>query len=203
MVAGLTLAAAGCGHAGTSSTAPARPSAGSPPSPAAANPAATAAPNAAEALCRPADSGALQARLQGAIDAEIDWSAPATPQCLGGPRPGAGGLRLLYKGSVPGTGPLLVVIGIALPLQAGTAHNVPASVTVVREGTGVFYATQGDDKCALDEVRLEPLADSTGRYHLAGRGYCIQPARAVGTDAGAVLVSRFDVAAVIDAPREP
>ena len=47
-----------------------------------------------------AAKGFLRARLQGAIDAEIDWSAPAVAQCLGGPRPGGDGLRLVYKGTV-------------------------------------------------------------------------------------------------------
>lgn len=204
-LAGLALATAGCGHAGTSSTAATPPDADAgKDSVTATTPGAAPLSGAADALCRPADSGSLRARLQGAIDAEIDWASPATPQCLGGPRPGGGGLRLLYKGTVvPGTEPLLIVVGIALPLQAGISRNVPTNVTVVREGTGVFYATQGDDKCALDEVRLEPIDASSGRYRLAGRGYCIQPARAVGTDAGAVLMSRFDVTAVVEAPREP
>lgn len=163
----------------------------------------TAPPGATEALCRPADTGSLQARLQGAIDAEIDWAAPTAPQCLGGPRPGDGGLRLLYKGATPDAQELLIVVGIALPLRAGTARNVPANVTIVRQGAGVFYATQGEDKCALDEVTLEPTGGSPGRYQLAGRGYCTQPARAVGTDAGVVLMSRFDVTALLDAPAEP
>ncbi len=197
--AGLALAAAGCGHAGTSTDAAPDKAVDAKTTP----PGAAQLPGSADALCRPATFGSLKARLQGAIDAEIDWSPPATPQCLGGPRPGGGGLRLLYKGAVAGTEPLLIVVGITLPLQAGTARNVPANVTVVREGTGVFYATQGDDKCALDEVTLEPSDGPAGQYRLAGRGYCIQPARAVGTDAGAVLMSRFDVTALVDAPREP
>jgi len=159
-------------------------------------------PDAREALCRPADAGALRARLQGAIDADLDWSAPEQPQCLGGARPTGAGLRLLYKGTANAQ-PLLLVIGVAVSGRPGTFQNVPASVTVVREGTGTFYATQGDDKCAFDRVDLEPRAGSPGRYRLSGRGYCTQPARAVGNGAGVVLVSRFDVDAVIDEPEEP
>lgn len=94
-------------------------------------------------------------------------------------------------------------MGIAQPARAGAARNVPANVTIIREGTGVFYATQGQDKCALDEVSLEPIDGPAGRYRLAGRGYCTQPARAVGADAGVVLMSRFDVAALVDAPVGP
>ena len=112
-------------------------------------------------------------------------------------------MRLLYKGTTADGQALLIVVGITLPPQAVTARNVPANVTIVREGAGVFYATQGADKCALDEVTLEPIDGSAGQYRLAGRGYCTQPARAVGTDAGVVMMSRFDVAALVDAPREP
>jgi hypothetical protein len=148
-----------------------------------------------QALCIPADEGELVARLQGAISAEVNWG-PGLPQCRGGMRPGGDGIRLLYKGDVPGEGRLLVVIGIG-PLRAGeSARNVPVNLTLVREGTGVFYATQGNDKCAMDEVTQEPAGDPQV-YRLTGRGYCVQPARAVGGD-GAVLVSRFDVKALVD-----
>jgi hypothetical protein len=153
-------------------------------------------PSGQQALCVPAGEGRLRARLSGDIDAEIDWTLP-TPQCLGSLRPDGEGVRLVYKGDVPGQGALLVVIGIG-PLNAGAnARNVPANLTLVREGAGVFYATQGDDKCALDEVKQEPLDDDGRRFRLTGRGYCTQPARAVGGD-GSVLVPRFDVSAVVD-----
>ena len=146
-------------------------------------------------LCIPADAGSLQARLKGAIDADIDWGS-GTPQCKGGPRPGAQGVRLIYKGTTSTAGSLLIVIGIG-PLRPGeSARDVPVNLTVVREGQGIFFSTRGDDKCAMDEVRQEPTGDPKV-YRLTGRGYCTQPARAVVGD-GAVLVSRFDVMATVD-----
>lgn len=146
------------------------------------------------ALCMPADEGSLHARLQGALEAEIDW-ADGVPQCKGGLRPDGDGVRLIYKGNLP-EGPLLVVIGIG-PLRAGeSARDVPVNLTLVREGTGRFFATQGNDKCAMDEVHQEPAGEPQV-YRLTGRGYCIQPARAVGGE-GAVLMSRFDVTALVD-----
>jgi len=178
---GLLLVAGGCGHAD--------PSGGE------AGPAAEAAADAG--LCVPATRGYLKARLQGAIDADIDWSA-GVPQCRGGRRPSGDGIRLLYKGHDASGGSLLVVIG-AGPLREGeSARNVPVNLTVVREGAGEFYATQGDDKCALDDVRQEPLAGHEGQYVLTGRGFCTQPARAVGDGAGSVFVSRFDLEAIVD-----
>jgi hypothetical protein len=72
---------------------------------------------------------------------------------------------------------------------------VPVNLTLVQEGAGQFFATQGDDKCAMDEVRQESVGKTL--FRLTGRGYCTQPARAVQGD-GAVLMSRFDVEAVVD-----
>lgn len=149
------------------------------------------------ALCRPAGEGSIEARLQGAIDVELAWGADSD-HCLGGVRPGGDGLRLVYKGSVPGHGSLLLVLGTG-PIRPGeSARNVPVNLTVVREGTGQFFATQGEDKCAFDELRQSPVAAAPGHYRLEGRGFCTQPARAVAGD-GAVLMSRFDVVAVVDA----
>jgi hypothetical protein len=195
----LALLASACGHAGDGGGAVpvAAPSASVAASAGAAVDANAGAnmPSGQQARCVPADEGRIKARISGEIDAEIDWSPP-TPQCLGGLRPDGDGVRLIYKGDVPGQGPLLVIIGIG-PLRAGeSAKNVPANLTVVREGAGHFYATQGDDKCAMDEVRQEPLGADGHTFRLTGRGYCTQPARAVGGD-GVVLVPRFDVTAVV------
>jgi len=159
-----------------------------------------AAPQAAPAdpaNCIPAGEGALRARLQGEIDVEIEWGAE-TAQCRGGVRPQGDGVRLLYKGRTDATGPLLIVFGLA-PLRPGeSARNVPVNLTVVREGTGQFFATQGEDKCALDSVTQVPMESQPQFYRLEGRGYCTQPARAITGD-GAVLLSRFDVVAIVPA----
>jgi hypothetical protein len=188
------LLAGGCGHAGDGTPPADSLPAVQPDSPAVA---ATSTAGASAALCIPAPIGSVRARLQGAIDAELDWGS-GMPQCQGGVRPQGDGLRLIYKGSDPEAGPLLLVLGIA-PLRPGeSARNVPVNVTVVREGTGQFFATQGEDKCALDAVTQVPLAGQAGFYRLEGRGYCTQPARAIAGD-GAVLLSRFDVVAIVPA----
>jgi hypothetical protein len=150
---------------------------------------------AAQERCVPAREGALRGRLQGAIDAEIDWGR-AEPQCLGGQRPEGNGLRFVYQGSAAGAGKLLIVLG-AGPLRAGeSARNVPVNLTIVREGSGEFFATQGDDKCAFDEVLQTPVGPETGMYRFEARGFCTQPARALAGDSS-VLLSRFDVVALV------
>jgi hypothetical protein len=184
--------AAGCGHADDR-----EPSAALPPTPRDAATDPSAALDAASALCIPAPEGSLLARMQGSIDAEIAWDSDST-HCLGGSRPQGEGVRLIYKGSVPETGDVLVLLGLA-GLQPGqSARNVPVNLTVVREGTGQFFATRGEDKCALDSVSQVPFEGDASRFRLEGRGYCTQPARAV-TGEGAVLLSRFDVVAIVAA----
>lgn len=186
----VALLAAGCGRADD------RAPAGAPPADPPSDVAATL-PGAREALCVPALTGSLRARLQGAIDAEIDWG-PQTGHCQGDVRPQGGGLRLIYRGSTPDTTSLLIVFGLADLRPGENARNLPVNLTVVREGTGQFFATQGEDKCALDTVAQVPVAGATTQYRLEGRGYCTQPARALVGD-GAVLVSRFDVVAIVAA----
>jgi hypothetical protein len=187
----IALLAAACGRAGD------RPE----------TPALTAAPvtstdgAVAHAGCLPAREGALRGRLQGAIDAELDWGRQQ-PHCLGGPRPDGDGLRLVYRGSVPGAGDLLIVLG-AGPLRAGeSARNVPVNLTIVREGAGEFFATRGDDKCAFDEVHQTLAGPEAGTYRLEARGYCTQPARTMAGDRS-VLLSRFDVVALVRGDTAP
>ena len=191
----LAVLAGGCGHAGDRAPSVAAPAAQPAETPA---PSAAPLPAATDALCIPAPTGALRARLQGAIDAEIDWGPDAT-HCQAGVRPQGDGVRLIYKGTAPDTGPLLLVFGLS-PLRPGeSARNVPVNLTVVREGSGQFFATQGDDKCALDSVTQVPVPGEETLFRLEGRGYCTQPARAVGSE-GSVLVSRFDVVAIVPGP---
>ena len=73
-------------------------------------------------------------------------------------------------------------------------------MTVIREGRGEFYSTQGDDKCTLDEVTQTPIVGIPHRsrsYRIVARGFCTEPARAV-RGKGAVLLSRFDYAGRVD-----
>jgi len=180
--------AAGCGRAAD----PSDPDVALPPA---------GSPAPSTSLCAPAEVGSLNAKLSGAIEAEIDWSAGDEPQCRGDLRPTGNGLRLVFRGIVPEAGPLLVLLG-AGPLRPGeSARNVPVNLTLVREGSGEFFATQGDDKCAFDELRQSPAEGSSTTFLIEGRGYCTQPARAMGGD-GAVLVTRFDVTAIVDTRRD-
>lgn len=138
----------------------------------------------------------LEARLAGAVDAELHWQA-ADMQCDGMRRPDGKGLRVAFTGPVGGTRLTLVVAAPRLA-EGESARAVPVNVTLIREG-GALYGTRGEDKCVLDEVRQAPLpAPATPEKHPArhwrieARGFCLEPARAVGDGQDAILVSRFD-----------
>jgi hypothetical protein len=99
---------------------------------------------------------------------------------------------------------LVLVFGIAALREGQAAKNVPVNVTVIREGTGEFYGTQGDDKCMLDDVKQEPIIGIPHRsrsYRVIARGFCTEPARAI-RGKGSVLISRFDYAGRVDFDNE-
>jgi hypothetical protein len=167
--------------------------------------AATAAP---PARCLATGDGYLKARLSGSLDAELNWSNDGT-DCTGAVRPTDGGIRMRFSRPDPAAsadpaGRLVLVFGIAGLREGEQRKNVPVNVTVIREGHGEFYSTQGDDKCMLDTVSQAPIVGipyRTRSYRIVARGYCTEPARAV-RGKGAVLLSRFDFAGRVDFDEE-
>jgi len=105
------------------------------------------------------------------------------------------------RGDTPAASEALVLVfGITGLREGQSGHNLPVNLTVIREGRGQFYSTQGDDKCILDEVSQTPLVGVPRRsrsYRIDARGFCTEPARAVRGQ-GAVLMSRFDFSAQVD-----
>jgi hypothetical protein len=51
---------------------------------------------------------------------------------------------------------LVLVFGIAKLREGRFAKAVPVNVTIIREGAGEFYGTQGDDKCISTKC-AEPI----------------------------------------------
>lgn len=156
--------------------------------------------DAAPADCLPDRSGYLRGRLKGAINLELDWGNAGT-QCTGAVRPTDGGVRMRFTHKMPESKDRLVLVfGIAGLREGQPARTLPVNVTVIREGSGDFFGTQGDDKCTLDQVTQTPIVGiphRTRSYRVVVRGFCTEPARAV-RGAGAVLLSRFDYAGRVD-----
>jgi len=151
--------------------------------------------------CLPDGSGYLRARLAGAIEAEIDWSND-NMACTGGTRPNEDGLRVVFTQATDADqeGNLVLLFGIAGVTEGHSGRDLPVNVTIIRQGMGEFYGTQGDDRCFVDELTQEPLLGIPRRqraYRVVARGFCMQPARAVRGE-GSVLMSRFDYAGRVD-----
>jgi len=151
------------------------------------------------AKCLPSGDGYLKARLTGAVSAELDWGNDGT-ECTGAVRPTDGGIRVRFTSATPAGDKLVLVFGIGKLREGQSAKMIPVNVTVIREGTGEFYGTQGDDKCMLDDVKQAPIVGiphRTRSYRIVARGFCTEPARAI-RGKGAVLISRFDYAGRVD-----
>lgn len=138
--------------------------------------------------------------MSGAINRELDWPNAGT-ECTGAIRPTDGGIRMRFSHADGENGQrLALVFGIANLREGQSARSLPVNVTVMREGAGEFYSTQGDDKCMFDTIAQTPLVGIPHRsrsYKVEVRGYCTEPARAV-RGKGAVLLSRFDFAGRVD-----
>jgi hypothetical protein len=161
-------------------------------------PEAPAAAPAAPAKCLPGGNGYLRARLSGALSTELDWGNDGT-ECTGAVRPTDGGIRMRFS-RPDGLGKLVLVFGIAQLREGKPARNIPVNVTLIREGAGEFFSTQGDDKCTLDLVTQDVIVGIPRRsrsYRVTARGFCTGPARAVRGE-GAVLLSRFDYSGRVD-----
>ncbi len=151
-----------------------------------------------EACTLPADAH-LNARLRGALDADIAWTT-AQMTCSGGPRPNSEGLRVSIAGDSP-QGRLRFIFGMpAAPGQAD-ATAVPTNLTVILEGRQRVFATQGQDRCTTDALHQRTLPPRG--FRIEARGFCTDPAAPVGGAAGEVLlVSTFDFVARIQAHEE-
>jgi hypothetical protein len=151
------------------------------------------------AICLPDGSGYFRARLSGMLETELDWGNQQM-ECTGAVRPTDQGIRMQFIGRTRSGERLAIVIGIAHLREGKAAKAVPVNVTVIREGSGEFYGTQGYDKCMLDEVTQHALVGIPNRarlYRVVARGFCIEPARAV-RGPGSILISRFDYAGRVD-----
>lgn len=145
-------------------------------------------------MCLPSGDGFLRARLDGALQMRLDWQNDGT-QCEGMPRPEGNGIRMSFSRVLEGEGRrLLIVFGIAGLSESSSGRALPANLTIIEEGGKQVFGTLGDDKCVVDQVSqqlITPWRRESRTYRVSGRGFCMQPARAVGGDAG-VLMSSFD-----------
>jgi hypothetical protein len=139
------------------------------------------------------DDAYFNARLDGALERRISWHA-AEMRCTGMRRPDGVGIRLSFAGDAA-RAHLVFVFGVPQLGEGASGTALPVNVTVIHEG-GALYGTQGADKCLLDHVEQTPLPVGAGgrRWRIAARGFCLEPARAVGAAPArdAILLATFD-----------
>lgn len=154
--------------------------------------------NDVQVQCLPEGGAYLRARLSGVIDTELAWNDRSL-SCAGSVRPNDEGIRLRFAASASSQR-LVFIFGISGLKEGQAGKALPANLTIIREGTGEFYGTQGDNKCTIDEISQQPLQGvplKQRAYRVIARGFCTAPARALNGD-GAILVTRFDFAGRAD-----
>jgi hypothetical protein len=152
--------------------------------------------------CTVADAS-FSARLDGTLARKIHWNG-ADMSCSGMRRP-AGGLRLSFAGSA-GDAKLVFVFGVPELAEGATGKALAVNVTIIHEGGGL-YSTQGKERCTLDSLVQSPLERSgpIRRWRVEGRGFCLEPARALGagTPEGAILLATFDFVGLLTWEEDP
>jgi hypothetical protein len=138
---------------------------------------AAALAQAAEAQACPAGmEGVLAATLRGAVNTQLDWRG-AEVDCDGMPRP-ADGSRLRFRGELETGAPLTVLIGIDDLAPGVTGREMPANVTLVFEGTGLFFGSRQQTGCWADVADNLPLPGSGWR--VSGEVYCVHGLAEIG-----------------------
>jgi hypothetical protein len=166
--------------------------------------------------CLPNNEGFFRARLAGALTADLSWD-DETLECTGATRPD-GGARMRFshpyqdgnktskdkgndnKAANVDSQPLIFVLGIPKLREGIDATALTVNITVIRQGSGRFFGTMGDNKCLIDTLQQKPLAGIPKRnrsYRVIGRGFCSQPAREL-TGEGLLHITRFDFSGRID-----
>ena len=124
--------------------------------------------------CLPAGNGYLRARIRGAMNLDVDWRN-AELECDGGARPDGNGIRLSFAGPVQADGRRLrMVFGVSKASEGQAGSALPTNLTVIVEDEGQLYTTQGDERCAVEDLVRTPLDGELEK--VAARGYCLGPA---------------------------
>jgi hypothetical protein len=137
--------------------------------------------------CLPGGGGRLVMEITGAFEAGIDWGNAGT-HCEGGPRPRGDALRLMFSREDDG---LLVVIGITGLGRDVASGELPANLTIVRQGLGEFYGSLGADACRVTVDVNETVPALADAWRVSGRGWCERPIEAIARD-GEVVVGPFE-----------
>jgi len=146
--------------------------------------------------CLATGNGYLRAKIRGALQLDVDFH-DSELECDGGARPDGSGIRVSFAGPLRSDGRRLrMVFGIRTATEGSPGHALPTNLTVIFEGEQRLFATRGDDKCTVDELKQErvgALGGPTRSYRIIASGFCIAPVNTLQSDAN-ILVNSFDFA---------
>lgn len=145
--------------------------------------------------CLPSGNGYLRARIRGALTLDLDWR-DAEMECDGGARPDGSGIRVAFAGPLRNDGRRLRLVFGVRATEGNSGHALPTNLTVIFEGEQRMFATRGDDRCTIDELRQErigALGGSSRAYRVVARGFCTAPASALAGDER-IVINSFDFA---------
>jgi hypothetical protein len=149
--------------------------------------------------CLTSGNGYLRAKIRGAMKLDVNLH-DSELECDGGARPDGSGIRISFAGPVRSDGRRLrMVFGIARTTEGSAGRELPTNLTVIFEGEQRLFATRGDDKCTVDELRQERVAALGGpmrSYRIVARGFCIAPVNALN-GSEQILVNSFDFAGTV------
>lgn len=150
-----------------------------------------------QGACLGDGTGFVRARIRGALNVDLNWK-DAQLACAGDARPDGSGLRVSFAGPGPGGKVLRLVFGIRSAHEGKPGRELPTNLTVLVDG-GRIFATQGDDKCTLDQLsqRRLPAGRDLRAWRIEARGFCVTPANAIDGK-GRILVTRFDFAGRVE-----
>lgn len=144
--------------------------------------------------CLAGGEGQFEARLRGALEADLRWDNTQM-QCDGGLRPDGKGLRVVMAGPLEPGRKLRFILGIDLQdAAAGPAQALPTNLTVMVEDEALLYATRGSDKCAIEDFLRQPRGEDIEQ--VSGRGYCLEPASDLAGESR-LLVPTFSFTALV------
>lgn len=143
------------------------------------------------------DRGRLQARLYGAISAQLAWNRDEL-ECSGMPRPEGRGARLRFAGEIDAEDRRIALI-ISIPelQRAVTGAEFASNVTVIEEGNGRFFSTSGLDNCLTDITALDVVDEAGDRFSIEGILYCVSPLAEVNGDSS-VSIGELQFSGLLD-----
>jgi len=141
------------------------------------------------------ENGFLRTELLGAVNAELYWPRDAL-SCEGMPRPGGAGVRLRFAGTYDEQ-PITLIIALPQLERGATAKELDTRITLIPEGTGLFFSNASASHCLTEITSLEALDASSDHVAIAGTIYCVMPLVQVN-DRPSVSIPKLEFRGLLD-----